>query len=139
METKEIKDRIKKCEDELAKLRNELEPKIGWKEVFDRNTYYFDKGWGIHSIGCGEGDFPNLPTEASMKKMLTYGKLLALQHKLGAGKFYFFSVKSGEMLITEFSISTDGRIGFKDKATAEQAIEIFRSNRNEQELIDFLK
>ena len=138
MNTQEIKNRIKKCEDELAELRNELEPKpVTWKEVFKRNEYFFDRNWNIGSCGFYTGDFPNLPTKASMKKMLTYGKLLALQQRLGAGVYYLWNSQYGLAVCNTDTL--DGRVGFKEFNTAKQAIDIFKANGDEQELIDFLK
>ena len=137
MNTQEIKNRIKKCEDELAELRNELELKVGWEDVFKGNLFFFEPGWAISGRGSSHGRLPNLPTEASIKKMLTYGKLLALQHYLGAGGVSI-SYCNGVFSTIKFTCWY-GVVGFKNEETAMQAIDIFKANGDEQELIDFLK
>lgn len=133
----------------IDQIKSQLvEKKLNWQDIFPSSGYFVREDNQIVELS-GPESFYKL-SERSAKKELVFRKLLAVADYLNNNwipdwnssnelKFYIaYSVD--KKLIVQFCYFTHfGVTYFKSKELAEQAIQIFKDNGNEQELINFFE
>lgn len=140
MNNEKLLKRIEQTESELAKLKSELnKPELpSWNEL------------GISSMGFTFYD-DKMNYKPIRSKCKTLAKLLAVADYVNEGwtpryghgeGFETISIVNGTLIKCSNSgyiKYMNGQIPFKPKGGAQKAIDIFKHNDSEQELIDFFK